>query len=195
VIFILNKGANMIADLKKTSHDKMEKSLQALINELKKIRTGRAQVSMLDSIKVNYYGALSPLSQVAAVSCPDAKSFLIAPWEPAVLKEIESAIIKSDIGMTPINDGKVIRLKVPDLTEQRRKELVKQTKKIVEDAKIAVRMARRDTNEELKKALKDKKISEDENKKSEVEVQKLTDDYIKKIDAVSDEKEKSIMTI
>jgi ribosome recycling factor len=185
----------MIANLKSTSQDKMEKGLQALVNELKKIRTGRAQVNMLDSIRVNYYGALSPLSQVASISCPDAKSFLIAPWEASVLKEIESAIVKSDIGMTPINDGKIIRLKVPDLTEQRRKELVKQTKKVVEDAKVSVRMARRDANEELKKALKDKSISEDENKKSEADIQKLTDDYIKKIDAISDEKEKSIMTI
>ncbi len=185
----------MIADVKKMAQDKMEKSIQSLQNELKKIRTGRAQVSMLDNIKVNYYGNPSPLNQVAAISCPDAKSFLISPWEASILKEIESALIKSDIGMTPLNDGKVIRLKVPDLTEQRRKELVKQTKKIVEDAKVAVRMARRDANEEVKKALKDKAISEDESKKSETEVQKLTDDYIKKIDAIADEKEKSIMTI
>jgi len=185
----------MVADVKKQAQDKMEKSLQALQNELKKIRTGRAQVSMLDNIKVNYYGNLSPLNQVAAISTPDAKSFLIAPWEASILKEIESSIIKSDIGMTPMNDGKVIRLKVPDLTEERRKELVKQTKKIVEDARVAVRMSRRDANEEVKKALKDKKISEDESKKSEADIQKLTDDYIKKVDAVSDEKEKSIMTI
>jgi ribosome recycling factor len=185
----------MLANLKKETQDKMEKTLVALNNELKKIRTGRAQVSMLDSIRVNYYGTLSPLSQVAAISTPDAKSFLIAPWEAAILKEIESAIIKSDIGMTPMNDGKVIRLKVPDLTEERRKDLVKQTKKIVEDAKVAVRMARRDANEVTKKALKDKAISEDENKKSEAEIQKLTDDYIKKIDVVAEEKEKSIMTI
>lgn len=185
----------MIADAKKRAHDKMEKSLQSLSNELKKIRTGRAQVSMLDNIRVNYYGNLSPLNQVAAISCPDAKSFLIAPWEGSILKEIEQSIIKSDIGMTPMNDGKVIRLKVPDLTEERRKELVKQTKKIVEDARVSIRMARRDANEEVKKALKDKTISEDESKKSETEVQKLTDDYIKKVDALSDEKEKSIMTI
>ncbi len=185
----------MIANLKQTTQEKMEKGLQGLINELKKIRTGRAQVTMLDSVRVNYYGNMSPLSQVASVSTPDAKSFLIAPWEASMLKEIESAIIKSDVGMTPINDGKVIRLKVPDLTEQRRKDLVKQTKKTVEDAKVAIRMARRDANEELKKALKDKAISEDENKKSETDIQKLTDDYIKKVDAISDEKEKSIMTI
>lgn len=185
----------MLENLKKETQDKMEKTLGALNNELKKIRTGRAQVSMLDSIRVNYYGTLSPLSQVAAISTPDAKSFLIAPWEASILKEIESAIIKSDIGMAPMNDGKVIRLKVPDLTEERRKDLVKQTKKIVEDAKVAVRMARRDANEVTKKALKDKTISEDESKKSEAEIQKLTDDYIKKIDHVADEKEKSIMTI
>jgi len=173
----------------------MDKALQALQNELKKIRTGRAQVSMLDGIKVNYYGQLSPLNQVSAISCPDAKSFLIAPWEPSVLKEIEQAIIKSELGMAPINDGKVIRLKVPDLTEDRRKDLVKQTKKMVEDARVAVRMARRDANEEVKKAQKDKTVSEDEAKKLETDVQKMTDDYIKKVDGVSDEKEKSILTL
>jgi ribosome recycling factor len=185
----------MIADAKKKSQDKMEKALLALQNELKKVRTGKAQVSMLDNIKVNYYGQATPLNQVAAISTPDAKSFLISPWEASILKEIESSIIKSDIGMTPMNDGKVIRLKVPDLTEERRKDLVKQTKKMVEDARVAIRMARRDANEEVKKALKDKLISEDENKKSETEIQKLTDDYIKKVDAIADEKEKSIMTI
>lgn len=185
----------MIAEVKKRAQDKMEKSLQALVNELKKIRTGRAQVAMLDSIRVNYYGNLSPLSQVAAISCPDARSFLIAPWESSILKEIEQSLIKSDLGMSPMNDGKVIRLKVPELTEERRKDLVKQTKKIVEEARVSVRMARRDANEESKKALKDKVISEDEAKKSEAEIQKLTDDYIKKVDLVSDEKEKSILTI
>lgn len=185
----------MLDNVKKSAHGKMEKSLEALQNELKKIRTGRAQVAMLDNVKVNYYGNMSPLNQVAAVSCPDAKSFLIAPWEAAILKEIEQAIVKSDIGMAPMNDGKVIRLRVPDLTEERRKDLVKQTKKIVEDARVSIRMARRDANEEVKKALKDKAISEDDAKRSETEIQKSTDDYIKKVDAISDEKEKSIMTI
>jgi ribosome recycling factor len=185
----------MLADLKKRTQDRMEKALNSLKAELAKIRTGRAQVSMLDGIKVNYYGQLSPLSQVAAISCPDAKSFLIAPWEPSLLKEIEQALVKSDIGMAPINDGKVIRLRVPDLTEERRKDLVKQTKKVVEDGRVAVRMARRDANEEVKKAQKDKIVSEDEAKKSEADTQKMTDEYIKKVDAVSEEKEKSIMTI
>ncbi|MFN7906162.1 MAG: ribosome recycling factor [Pseudobdellovibrionaceae bacterium] len=185
----------MLEALKKNTHQKMEKTIHALSEELKKVRTGRAQVSMLDNVKVNYYGSMSPLSQVASVSTPDAKSFLIAPWESSILKEIEQAIVKSDVGLAPINDGKVIRLKVPELTEERRKDLVKQTKKIVEDARVAVRMARRDANEEVKKALKDKTISEDENKKAEADVQKLTDDFIKKIDQIAEEKEKSILTV
>ena len=185
----------MLADLKKRTQDKMEKGLQALAGELKKVRTGRAQVSMLDNITVNYYGTQTPLNQVSAISCPDAKSFLIAPWEASVLKEIESAIVKSDIGMTPMNDGKVIRLKVPDLTEERRKDLVKQVKKIVEESRVAIRMARRDANEEVKKAQKDKAASEDECKRLETEIQKMTDDYIKKVDGMSDEKEKGILTI
>ena len=185
----------MVENAKKSAKDSMEKSLVSLGNELKKVRTGRAQISMLDNVKVNYYGNPTPLNQVSAVSTPDAKSFLIAPWEAQMLKEIEQAIIKSDLGMSPINDGKVIRLKVPDLNEERRKEMVKNTKKIVEDAKVAIRMARRDANELLKKALKDKAISEDDNKRAEQDIQKLTDQYIEKVDKVSAEKEKEIMTI
>ena len=185
----------MIQNVKKTAQDKMEKSLKALSEELKKIRTGRAQVSMLDNVKVNYYGSMVPLSQVASISTPDARSFMIAPWETNVLKDIEGAIIKSDLGMAPMNDGKVIRLKVPDLTEERRKDLVKQVKKIAEEMRVAIRMARRDANDEVKRALKDKSISEDESKKSETEIQKMTDDYIKKADVLAEEKEKSLLTI
>jgi ribosome recycling factor len=187
--------ASMTANVKKDAQNSMDKALGALSNELKKVRTGRAQISMLDNIRVNYYGTLTPLNQVSAVSTPDAKSFLIAPWEQQMLKEIEQAIVKSDIGMSPINDGKVIRLKLPELTEQRRKELVKQCHKLVEDSKVAIRMARRDANEELKKSLKDKAISEDENKRAQDEIQKLTDQYIEKADKLSAEKEKEIMTI
>jgi ribosome recycling factor len=185
----------MIEQTKTTTKANMEKAVLALTEELKKVRTGKAQVSMLDNIRVNYYGQLSPLSQVASVSTPDAKTFLIAPWENSILKEIEMSIVKSDIGMAPINDGKVIRLKVPDLTEERRKDLAKQVKKITEDARVAVRLVRRDGNEEVKKALKDKLVSEDEAKKGEADIQKLTDDCIKKIDQIADEKEKSILTI
>jgi ribosome recycling factor len=185
----------IIEPIKATAKANMEKVVNSLIEDLKKVRTGKAQVSMLDAIKVNYYGQLSPLSQVASVSTPDAKTFLIAPWESSILKEIEMAIVKSDIGMAPINDGKVIRLKVPDLTEERRKDLAKQVKKITEDARVAVRLVRRDSNEEVKKAFKDKAISEDESKKGEADVQKITDDFIKKVDQIADEKEKSILTI
>ncbi len=185
----------MVENVKKTAKDSMEKALAALANELKKVRTGRAQISMLDNIRVNYYGTPTPLNQVSAVSTPDAKTFMIAPWESQMLKEIEAAIVKSDVGMSPINDGKVIRLKLPDLTEQRRKELVKNCHKLVEESKVAIRMARRDANEALKKGQKDKAISEDENKRGQDDVQKLTDQYIDKADKLSAEKEKEIMTI
>lgn len=185
----------MIEPLKKKTEAAMQAAIAALSNELKKVRTGRAQVSMLDSIKVNYYGQMSPLNQVSAISCPDARSFLISPWEITLLKEVEQSIIKSDIGMTPQNDGKVIRLKLPELTEQRRKDLVKGIKKTVEDARVAVRMARRDANEALKATLKAKEISEDESKSATEVIQKMTDDFIKKIDHIGTEKENELMTI
>jgi ribosome recycling factor len=185
----------MTEDLKKKTDAAMKNAIVALSNELKKVRTGRAQVTMLDSVRVNYYGQPSPLNQVAAISCPDARSFLISPWEMSLLKEIEQSIIKSDIGMTPQNDGKVIRLRLPELTEERRKDLVKNIKKIVEDARVAVRMARRDANDLLKNALKDKKISEDENKLATDAIQKLTDENIKKIDQIGADKEKELMTL
>lgn len=178
-------------DLKKS----MDKAIEALARELGKVRTGKANVSMLDVVRVNYYGTPTPLNQVAALSCPDAKSFLIAPWEVSLLKEIESAIVKSELGMSPMNDGKVIRLKVPDLTEDRRKDLVKQTKKIVEDARVAVRLIRRDANESLKKSLKEKTISEDQNKRAMDDIQKITDQFIAKVDQIAADKEKDIMTI
>ena len=185
----------MLDQSKKNAQARMDKVLLSLAEDFKKVRTGKAQVSMLDNVRVNYYGNMSPLNQVASVSTPDAKTFLIAPWESAILKDIEQALVKSDIGMAPINDGKVIRLKVPDLTEERRKDLAKQVKKVAEDARVAVRLVRRDSNEEVKKALKDKLVSEDEAKKAEADIQKVTDDMIKKIDQSTDEKEKSILTI
>jgi ribosome recycling factor len=184
-----------MSPLANESKENMDKAIQGLAAEFKKVRTGRAQVSMLDSIKVNYYGTPTPLNQVAALSTPDARSFLISPWETSILKEIESSIVKSDLGMSPMNDGKVIRLKVPELTEDRRRDLVKSIKKISEDARIAVRMVRRDANDGLKKALKDKTISEDDNKRQQEEIQKLTDDYIKKIDQMAADKEKELMTV
>lgn len=185
----------MLDKVKQTRKTQMDKAVEALQANLSKVRTGRANVSMLDSIRVNYYGNPTPLNQVAALSCPDARSFLIAPWEVPLLKEIETAIIKSDVGMTPQNDGKVIRLKLPDLTEERRKDIVKSIKKTVEDARVAIRMARRDANEDTKKMLKDKTISEDQEKRFGDEIQKLTDDYIKKVDKLALDKEKEIMTV
>lgn len=184
-----------MSQITKNVKDKMDKAIVALQNELKKIRTGRAQVSMLDNIRVNYYGTPTPINQVAALSTPDARSFLIAPWEASMLKEIETAIVKSDVGMTPQNDGKVIRLRVPELTEERRKDLVKNVKKICEDSRVAVRMIRRDSNDEIKNAFKEKSISEDESKRFTEEVQKVTDDYIKKIDQHAADKEKELMTL
>jgi len=185
----------MASPVATASKDKMEKALQGLASELKKVRTGRAQISMLDGIKVNYYGTPTPLNQVSALSTPDARSFLISPWEASILKEIEQSIVKSDLGMSPMNDGKVIRLKVPELTEDRRKDLVKNIKKICEDARVAIRMVRRDANDGVKQQLKDKAISEDENKRIQDEVQKLTDDYIKKVDQLANDKEKELMTL
>ncbi|MGE3974035.1 MAG: ribosome recycling factor [Bdellovibrionales bacterium] len=185
----------MLDQVKNAKKQAMDKSIESLNQQLSKVRTGRAQVAMLDPIRVNYYGNMTPLNQVAALSCPDARSFLISPWEAPMLKEIEQSIVKSDLGMSPINDGKVIRLKLPDLTEERRKDLVKNMKKTVEDARVAVRMARRDANEEGKKLLKEKKVSEDQEKRFAEDVQKMTDDYIKKIDKISADKEKEIMTV
>lgn len=182
-------------ELISSTEGKMKTAVAALSNEFKKIRTGRAQISMLDNVRVDYYGNPTPLNQVASITTPDARSFLITPWEVAVLKAIENGIVKSDIGMAPINDGKVVRLRLPDLTEDRRKDLVKQAKKLLEDGKVAVRMARRDANEELKKALKDKLISEDQNKQFLDDIQKLTDKYSVDLDKLTAEKEKEIMTI
>ncbi len=190
------KKENLDLDhIKKETEENMKNSRVVLKDELKKVRTGRAQISMLDSIRVNYYGNLTPLNQVASLSCPDAKSFLIAPWEIKILKEIETSIVKSNIGMTPQNDGKVIRLKLPELTEEHRKELVKKIKKIVEEVRIHVRQFRRETNNRLKEALRQKKMSEDSNKKIIQEIQTLTDRYIDEINKIGESKEKDLMTI
>lgn len=185
----------MQENLKKDTEKSMQKSIDSFIEDLKKIRTGRANVSMLDSITVNYYGNPSPLNQVASVSTPDAKSFVISPWETSILKEIENSIIKANLGMTPQNDGKVIRLKVPELTEERRKDLAKNVKKIAEDARVAIRMARKNANDVLKKSLKDKEISEDDQKKSSDDIQKVTDNFIKKVDEIALQKETDILKV
>ncbi len=185
----------MIKDTVDGAHTQMDKSTEKTRAELGKVRTGRAQVSMLDPVLVNYYGNPTPLNQVATIACPDGKSFLITPWEANVVKDIEAAIVKASLGMSPQSDGKIVRLKVPELTEERRKDLVKQIKKIVEDGRISVRMARKNANDSLKQLLKDKDISEDEQKKAEKDIQKITDTHIGKLDQIFTDKEKDLMTI
>jgi ribosome recycling factor len=170
-------------------------STKSLKEQLGKVRTGRANVSQLDGVMVDYYGTPTPLKQVANLSTPDARTIQVQSWETALLGAIEKAIIGSNLGLTPMNDGKLIRVPVPPLTEERRKDLVKQCKKMGEDAKVAVRNHRREANEGLKKKEKDKLISEDENKRAQDEVQKKTDLAVAEIDKILADKEKEILTI
>lgn len=173
----------------------MQGAIDALKKEFTGIRTGRASMGLLDGIVVDYYGTPTPVQQLASLSIPESRQIAIQPWEHRLIPEIEKAIFKSDLGLTPMNDGKVIRINIPVLTEERRKQLVKVTRKRSEESKIAVRNIRRDANEELKKLEKDKHISEDEVKKEHDEIQKITDSFIKKIDELSEHKEKEIMEV
>ena len=175
--------------------EKMEKSLKNLEDEYAGIRAGRANPHVLDKLKVDYYGTPSPIQTVANVSVPEARVIMIQPWEPSLVKEIEKAILCSDIGINPSNDGKIIRLVFPELTEERRKELAKDVKKKGEDAKVAIRNIRRDAMDYLKKLGKGDDISEDEVKDLEDSVQKLTDSYVAKIDSAIDAKSKEILTV
>jgi ribosome recycling factor len=174
---------------------KSEKSLEALRKEMGRVRTGRASLAILDGVRVNYYGAPTPLAQVASLSVPDARTIMIQPWDSKVLGEIEKAIQKSDLGLTPLNDGKVVRINIPPLTEERRKELVKVIKRMEEECKVALRNLRRDANEQLKTAKKDKQISEDDQFKSQDEVQKLIDKLIQKAEEIVKAKEKEVLEI
>ena len=174
---------------------KMGKTLNALESELTTIRAGRANPHILDKLTVDYYGAPTPIQQVANISVPEARMIQIQPWEKKIIKDIEKAILMSDIGINPTNDGTVIRLVFPELTEERRKDLVKEVKKKGEGAKVAVRNIRRDANDAFKKLGKGKEVSEDEVKELEENVQKLTDKYIKDIDKAIEEKSKEIMTV
>ena len=179
----------------KPYEEKMEKSLNNLGEEFASIRAGRANPHLLDKLTVDYYGVPSSLQQVANVSVPEARVIAIQPWEASLIKSIEHAIIASDLGLTPSNDGKVIRLVFPELTEDRRKELVKDVKKKSEGAKVAVRNIRRDANDAIKKANKANEISEDEVKQLEDKVQKTTDKYIAEIDKMTEAKSKEILTV
>ena len=174
---------------------RMEKAVEDFRREMAAVRTGRATVNMLDTVKVDYYGSQMPVNQIAQVHAADAQLITVTPFDPSSMAEIEKAIRSADLGLNPMNDGKLIRVPVPPLTEERRKEMVKHLHKILEDHRTAIRNIRRDGNDQIKKALKDKKISEDDERRSLEEIQKLTDDEIKKMEEMSKGKEKEVMEI
>lgn len=185
----------MTKEVMNQTNERMEKAHSAYSRQLAAIRAGRANASLLDRISVIYYGAPTPLNQMAGISVPEPRLLVVQPYDKTTISEIEKAIMKSDIGITPSNDGSVIRLAVPALTEERRKELVKEVKREAEDAKVAIRNVRRDSNEELKKLEKDAEITEDELRRFNDQVQKMTDDFIDKIDQTAKDKENEIMEI
>jgi len=185
----------IMEELMMTFEEKMDKSYDNLLSEYTSIRAGRANPHILDKLKVDYYGAPTPIQQCGNVSVPEARMILIQPWDASILKEIEKTILASDLGLTPTNDGKCIRLVFPELTEERRKELVKDVKKKGENAKVAVRNVRRDANDAIKKKGKEDGVSEDEIKGYEDDIQKMTDKYIDKIDKAIEEKSKEILTV
>ena len=185
----------MQKEARKRIAEKMEKSIEALKKDLAGIRTGRASLSIFDGLMVDYFGTPTPINHVATLSVPESRLITIQPWDPKVISDIEKAIQKSDLGLNPGNDGKIIRIAIPPLTEERRKEIVKQVHKRGEEAKIALRNIRRDGNEEMKKIEKEEHISEDETKRSIEEIQKTTDTYIKKVDEVVSHKEEEVMEV
>ncbi|HWS77320.1 MAG TPA: ribosome recycling factor [Thermomonas sp.] len=185
----------MLNEIKKDAQARMAKSIESLRHALVKVRTGRANTGLVDSIKVNYYGSDMPLSQVASVAVGDARSIIITPWEKQMVGAVEKAILASDLGLTPNTAGTVIRLNIPALTEERRRDLTKVVHSEGEDAKVAVRNIRRDANHQVKELLKDKQITEDEASRTEAEIQKITDGAIKDVDEVIKAKETELMAV
>lgn len=178
-----------------TARQGMNKAIEVLKKDLSKVRTGRASTSLLDEVVVDYYGVPTPLNQVGTLSVPEPRQITIQPWEKNMIPEIEKAILKSDLGLTPNSDGQIVRISIPPLTEERRKEMVKLARRLGEDAKIAIRAARRDANETLKMLEKEKEISEDDLKRGEKEVQDLTDSFVEKVDETIEKKEKEVMEV
>lgn len=178
-----------------TAKEKMDKAIQSFSRELATIRAGKASPSLLDKVSVDYYGVATPIIQLAGISVPEPRLLVIQPYDKSIMKDIEKAILASDLGLTPANDGSVIRITIPPLTEERRRELVKLVKKYSEDAKVAVRNIRRDANDELKKLEKNGEITEDELRGYTDDVQKLTDEHVAKIDGITKEKEKELMEV
>ncbi len=183
----------MIDSLYQDTTETMSKAIAALSKDLKRVRTGRASLSLLDGIKVDYYGTLTPLNQLATLAVPESRLITIQPWDATVIKEFEKAILRSDLGLTPSSDGKIVRIAIPPLTEQRRKDLVKVVHKICEDYKVSIRNARRDANEMVKELKKNGDISEDESFRAQDHIQKITDEHIKLVDGCYKEKEKEIL--
>jgi ribosome recycling factor len=183
----------MIDSIYQNPKENMEKAIGALKKDLKRVRTGRASLSLLDGVKVDYYGTMTPLNQLATLAVPESRLITLQPWDASVIKEIEKAILKSDLGLTPTSDGKIVRIAIPPLTEQRRKELVKVVHKICEEHKVSIRNIRRDANEAIKELKKDGKVAEDEAFKSQEKIQKMTDEHIKLVDECYKEKEKEIL--
>ncbi|AOY58037.1 MULTISPECIES: ribosome recycling factor [Desulfococcus] len=183
----------MLESTYQETRERMKKSIEALKADLKRVRTGRASLSLLDGIRADYYGTLTPLAQMASLSVPESRMITIQPWDVTAIKEIEKAILKSDLGLTPTNDGKMIRITIPPLTEQRRKELVKIVNKTCEEAKVAIRNIRRDANELIKGFKKDGDISEDDAFKAQDQIQKITDEFVRNVDEIYKDKEKEIL--
>jgi ribosome recycling factor len=181
--------------VKKDAEERMEKALAALERDFSKLRTGRASTSLVDGLKVDYYGTPTPIGQLASIATPDSRTITIQPWDRGSFSLVEKAILKSDLGLTPVNDGKIIRIGIPPLTEERRKDLSKMSRKYGEETKVAIRNIRRDANEALKKLEKDKNHSEDEIKRAQEGIQKLTDSYVTKVDQKCQTKEKEIMEL
>ncbi len=174
---------------------RMDKSVKAFQSEIARVRTGRASVALLDGIKVDYYGSTMPLNQMATITVAEARLIVIQPWDPSAIGAIEKAIQRSDLGLTPVNDGKVIRISIPPLTEERRKELVKMVRKMAEEARVAIRNIRRDILDDLKKMKKEGELAEDDFYRAQDQLQKITDEHIEKIDKILETKEKEIMTV
>lgn len=185
----------MAGTIKKQAGEKMEKAIAAMRKELASFRTGRANPALLDRVLVEYYGTQMPINQMANISVPEPRLLVIQPWDKSALGEIERAIQKSDLGLVPSNDGNVIRITIPPMTEERRTELVKLVKRTGEDAKVAIRNIRRDANEEMKKKEKNGEMSEDESRRAQEEIQKMTDQYIREVDDIITAKEKEVMEV
>jgi ribosome recycling factor len=185
----------MQPQMRKRLVEKMDKAIEALKRDLAGIRTGRASLSIFEGITVNYYGVPTPINQIATLSIPESRLITIQPWDPKMISEIERAILKSDLGLNPTNDGKIIRIAIPPLTEERRKQVIKQVHKRVEESKVAIRNIRRDFNEEVKRLEKEEHVSQDDTRRALDEIQKLTDNYIKKVEEIKAHKDAEIMEV